>query len=747
MANTQESSFYQTLGISIPEPSKPYEFYEEDIQPERLREALNTTYDVWNETREIVKKYIAYISSTKKIIYEPSKKQDGYGRVYCKNGIGMQAIYRLIRNAVCYDNYVDIDIKNAHPVILLQICERMGWKCDKLQQYVENREEMLQKVQQHFKVSRDDAKTLFIRILYGGNVEKWKDDAKTSADIPDFVVEMANEFNGILNNHWNSNSIAVNIVKKKKKEEEFKKNPKSSALSITLQIEEHRILNECINFFTEQNKTIRVLCFDGLMLQKDANLNAEILTQLEKYVQDNTSWCVSFDYKPMEDRLFKWEEIQQTRPAMQPFDMRHMASLIDYDSQKLYFEQYVCQINSPACFVKKCRHLPEEMELIKPRDLMHNFSAIKYVETKETPKGIRTEEGKFIKKWVDDVEKRVYDKMDFLPYGMECPAGVYNTFNGFEVEKCKVDACGDTTIFYEHLKLLVGNDDACYEYILNFFAHMIQKPAELPEICVVLKSIEGVGKNLFMDNFGKYILGDSLYLQTAKMEHICGRFNINFNKLLVVFDEVKGKDSFENSEILKNIITSPTLQMEKKGIDVIQTRNFGRYFMLTNNETPVKITKEDRRFVVFECSDEKKGNREYFTKLMNAFKNKAVCKKFYEELKGRDIEGFDFYNSRPITKIYKDIQEMTKSKVDLFLEWICEEERKEYHMTKREPLDFYNEFVAWNKNNGFDKTMTNTLFGRHLKKYTGGCLFKKTSQKRFYCINCDVLKAELKCSG
>lgn len=28
----------------------------------------------------------------------------------------------------------------------------------------------------------------------------------------------------------------------------------------------------------------------------------------------------------------------------------------------------------------------------------------------------------------------VYDKMDFLPYGMECPAGVYSTFNGFEVQ-------------------------------------------------------------------------------------------------------------------------------------------------------------------------------------------------------------------------------------------------------------------------------------------------------------------------
>lgn len=74
---------------------------------------------------------------------------------------------------------------------------------------------------------------------------------------------------------------------------------------------------------------------------------------------------------------------------------------------------------------------------------------------------------------------------------------------------CKVDVCGDTRFFYEHLKLLVGNDDSYYEYVLNIFAHMIQKPSELPEICVVLKSIEGVGKKIFIVNFG----GKNMFLR------------------------------------------------------------------------------------------------------------------------------------------------------------------------------------------------------------------------------------------
>jgi len=54
-------------------------------------------------------------------------------------------------------------------------------------------------------------------------------------------------------------------------------------------------------------------------------------------------------------------------------------------------------------------------------------------------------------------------------------------------------------------------------------------------------------------------------------------------------DEVQGKDSFANSEAIKNMITAGELQWERKGCDPVTIHNCGRSILFSNNMTPVKI--------------------------------------------------------------------------------------------------------------------------------------------------------------
>jgi len=124
---------------------------------------------------------------------------------------------------------------------------------------------------------------------------------------------------------------------------------------------------------------------------------------------------------------------------------------------------------------------------------------------------------------------------------------------------------------------------------LKYLAHMVQCPGTLPRVALVFMSSQGVGKNIFFENFAKYILGQDLYLQTDNMEKIIGKFNMNYNKLMVIMDEVQTKDSFTNSEAIKNMITAETLLWERKGCDPITITNVARDILFGNGLLPVKM--------------------------------------------------------------------------------------------------------------------------------------------------------------
>ena len=148
------------------------------------------------------------------------------------------------------------------------------------------------------------------------------------------------------------------------------------------------------------------------------------------------------------------------------------------------------------------------------------------------------------------------------------PDHIYNSFDAFTVDCEKNTYNADIQPILDHVMLLVNHDSASYEYILNYLAHLIQKPGELPLVALLFRSEkEGVDKNLFFEMFiGNMLLGSKYMLQTADIDKILGRFSMINDKLLVILDEAKGKDTFLNNEKIKNFITSPHIAWEKKGI-------------------------------------------------------------------------------------------------------------------------------------------------------------------------------------
>ena len=61
--------------------------------------------------------------------------------------------------------------------------QQNGFNCKYLRKYVKDRDNIIKYVEIAFKVTRDQAKELFITMLYGGRVKNWMYNNKVSSEI------------------------------------------------------------------------------------------------------------------------------------------------------------------------------------------------------------------------------------------------------------------------------------------------------------------------------------------------------------------------------------------------------------------------------------------------------------------------------------------------------------------------------------------------------------------------------------
>jgi hypothetical protein len=330
-----------------------------------------------------------------------------------------------------------------------------------------------------------------------------------------------------------------------------------------------------------------------------------------------------------------------------------------------YFEKYHFKVKKPFCIACKTEN---GFNFVSDTELHKIYHNLHFRFNAKTPH--------FTVMWLEDFNIREYESYDFCPPPMYISDFKFNLFNGFEHEKIlpfqlTPDEIKDNSrIFIKHLWYLAGKNNDVLDYILNYLAHMVQEPGELPRTSILFKSEQGVGKNVFFEMFGEKILGQDYLLSTANIDHILGRFPMISQKILVLMDEVNGKDSFLANDKIKNFITARKFPYERKGIDPTDINNCARMLFFSNSETPIKIEQTDRRFVVSECSSDMKNNTVYFKALLAAFNNKKLIWSFAQFLMNRNIAEWDSVNDRPITNLYKQIQTQTvPTNTKFFLEY------------------------------------------------------------------------------
>lgn len=167
------------------------------------------------------------------------------------------------------------------------------------------------------------------------------------------------------------------------------------------------------------------------------------------------------------------------------------------------------------------------------------------------------------------------------------------------------------------MDVIVNHDARAREFLLDFFAHFIQYPGQIPGICPVFRGDEGTGKNIIFDAvFGKILGADKYFTRAQPTPEIFSRFSAGrLNKVLIVIDEATGKDSCANSEVMKEAITAERHNHEDKGVKAFSVQNFNRFVILSNSTNSVKLDASSRRYFLVDTSSEKVADKAYFDKI------------------------------------------------------------------------------------------------------------------------------------
>jgi Family of unknown function (DUF5906)/Primase C terminal 2 (PriCT-2)/Bifunctional DNA primase/polymerase, N-terminal len=214
--------------------------------------------------------------------------------------------------------------------------------------------------------------------------------------------------------------------------------------------------------------------------------------------------------------------------------------------------------------------------------------------------------------WLGHRERRQFIQgVAFDPTGKRVRDGVLNLWQGFAVQP----KAGSWQRMMDHIRRIVcaGNDE-CYNYVLNWMARLVQKPAEQGEVAIVMRGAEGTGKGTLARAL-KHICGQhGLHISNSK--HLTGNFNAHLRDCVFLFaDEAFFAGDRAHTGVLKAIITEPYLAIEGKYQNAIQAPNFLHLMMASNEDWVIPASLEARRFLVLEVSDSRRDDHDYFTAL------------------------------------------------------------------------------------------------------------------------------------
>ena len=255
--------------------------------------------------KNICQKYLTQYKKTITIKYNKSSKYPSkLGRWFCKQGIGIQSMPRIIRHTICDGLYIDLDFKNAHPKILEQLCFKHDIKCHFLSKYIQNRDELLINWGSVLNYTKDEVKTIFLCTLNGNctryNIPEWDKILEEFKTIHKSIVLLP-EYKTILKEveDIERNNINAKVVNRLLCEIE-----NDCLQSLYKSLDKKGLLNIVID---DCNYKVGSLIFDGLQIPLNKDTDTYCTTEnfkiLSSIIENDTGFYLDIVKKPFDCKL------------------------------------------------------------------------------------------------------------------------------------------------------------------------------------------------------------------------------------------------------------------------------------------------------------------------------------------------------------------------------------------------------------------------------------------------------------
>jgi len=245
--------------------------------------------------------------------------------------------------------------------------------------------------------------------------------------------------------------------------------------------------------------------------------------------------------------------------------------------------------------------------------------------------------------WMKWMGRREVRAIGFDPTDKE-NKDIFNVWKGYDIteeisEKFDED---EAQPILDHIRdCWCNGDEQSFEYVMDYFAHIIQKPWKKSGVVLALRSKQGGGKGVIISKLGE-IIGDNHFCQNSNANYLFGDFNGQLEgKILVNLDEAFWGGDKKMEGQMKNKITERNQTINKKNKEAYMVSDYANYIISTNNDWFAGTTEDDRRYYCLELNNKYAGRmtkekEEYFNPIV-----KAPAGAFAKILYNRDITNFN----------------------------------------------------------------------------------------------------------
>ena len=636
------------------------------------------------------------------------------GRLYCGNSI--QGLQKDFRGFLMDGVTTDIDMKNAHPVILRYLCKINNILCPNLSYYIDNRDEVL-------RTFDEDGKTMFLCAVNDDKLNK----KCTNPFFKDFDKECK-----MIQKRLTSLECYKHIVDSVPATRLY--NFLGSGINRILCVYENKIIQHVVSVVNGRGIEICALMFDGILIYGDHYVDGTLLTEVENVVNEAFDGLnMKFAYKTHSTDIEMPDDFEANDTSVKIDEGR------SFDEMAELFEQTHCKIRANGVFIEEKAN---KITVMSRTHLVTSNECATYDKIVENAKTgeMSIVQKNFIRDWlVNNDCQRHYDEMECYPDTTKCPSNCYNTWRPFAMELVKeyTPVPEAVELFRKHIKILCANDEEVTTYMEAWIAQMIQYPA-VKSICPTLISKAGAGKGTLMLLLSAMIGKEKYFETTTPSRDIFGQFNGHMSdSFLVNLDELCKKEMLGAEGQFKSLTTNPSLTINEKGVKSYKIHSYHRFIITSNSEDPISSTKDDRRNLIIRSSDELIGNKPYFEDLYGFFKDVNAMKSCYEYFKS--IPNMDKFGHLPMPKtVYQeDIKEASISPIEMWLIDLAKTNSSSEELAVSSTAQ-YTLFTEWCAKYGIKYEVSNVQFGVRIKRMNiagvGESVHTKTGYKRVFNI-------------